>query len=171
MDIYIPVHPIEVRGTTYHVKVDASGTWFADAGGSTVTAPTKDALAIKLRQLTAEAAVTVEIPFVLLASGSGGKNGPARGVITGIHAGNGNLLVSWATGWQAGKKAQWTPGYNDLILAGSTSEETIEQWQELDRVKREASKKLYEFEMARKINLKDLAVAAIKKAVTDGSEG
>jgi hypothetical protein len=168
MSSNIQVHPIEVRGTKHHVTVDESGDWCATVGKETLRSKTRSGLVDKLRELTAKAAVTIEIPFLLVNGGSRGDR-PARGVVTGIHSGNGNMLIRWTTGWQAGKSQQWSPSYSDVIFDGAIPDEDVEKRSVLAEAKRVATAELYDFDRLRTIQLRDLAVAAIDRAVRDGN--
>jgi hypothetical protein len=167
MSTSIKVHPIEVRGTKHQVTVDEGGDWIAAVGSEILRSKTRSGLVDKIRELSAKAAVAIEIPFLLVNDGM--HKGIARGVVTGIHAGNGNMLVRWITGWQAGKQMQWTPSYTDVIFDGAIPDEDVEKRHELAEAKRVATRDLYEFDRLRAIQLRDLAVAAIDRAVRDGN--
>lgn len=173
MDTFVEVHPIEVRGTSYPVTVDEAGRWHTIVGSERITGDTRAELQDKLRELSAKAAVRVEIPFVLMTAGGGIRregDGTARGIVTGIHAGNGNMLVDWKTGWQAGQKTQWTPSYSDVIFEGDISADDVRHWRQLKRELQEATRELSDFEQPRKIQLRDRVVVAIKEAVERDSE-
>lgn len=164
---YIEVHPIEVRGTSYPVKLSPEGVFCAEAGGQLLKSPTRDGLEDKLRELTAKAQVKVAIPFTLMTAGNGlrGQTGPARGVATGIHVGNGNMMVEWRTGWLAGKKAQWTPSHYDVIFSGDVTDEDYATWSELRRAKIDAEHALNDYQVKHKLDLRSVVVAQIEEAV------
>lgn len=166
-DPYIIVHPITVRGTKYEVKVTDNGDWVTQAGSEQIRAATRTGLKDKLTELSARAAVAIAIPFVLLTDSNYGRSGTvSRGLVTGIHAGNGNLMITWTTGWRAGKKTQWTPSYQDVVFGGDVTDEDVEQWRELRKVKAAATRELESFEQERKIQLRDRAVVAVQEAVS-----
>lgn len=165
----IKVHPLVVRHHEYEVHVSTSGDFQTTVGATTLTSPTYSGLKDKLLDLTAKAAVTVHVPFVLMTGGGMVNREPARGVVTGIHGGNGNLMVSWSTGWQAGQKTQWTPNYGDVIFTDATAEE-VEQWRALRKASSDAQNALNQFEHDRKIQLKELAVKAVAEAVNDAGQ-
>lgn len=165
---YIDVHPMEVRGTRYEIQVDEAGNWSTIVGSERISVASRDYLRDKLLELTAKASVVVAIPFVLLNGGAMSKE-TCRGVVTGIHAGNGNLLVQWTSGRQAGQKTQWTPSYQDVVMEGATSEGTVRAWHELLDAKHKAASNLTEFERLRKIDLRKLAVETVERAVASGA--
>lgn len=164
------VHPIEVRGTKYEIEVDEAGRWHTIVGSERVTAESRSELKDKLLELSAKAAVKVAIPFTLMTSSGGVRRdrSPARGVITGIHAGNGNMLVKWLSGWQAGTSTQWTPSYQDVIFEGDVSLEDAAEYARLREADQQAKQALALFINERKIELRDRVVVAIKEAVENG---
>lgn len=90
----ITVHPLKVRGTEFEVQVEPSGQFKARFNGPDregwVYSDTREGLYAKLMTLTKRAAVKVEVPFDLL---EGGR--VRRGVATGIHSTNRNVMVRW----------------------------------------------------------------------------
>jgi hypothetical protein len=164
---YIEVHPIEVRGTKYQVHVTEGGDWCAQVGKENIRSSTRVGLRDKLRELSAKASVTIAVPFTWLNDNGGGREGPrtSRGLVTGVHAGNGNLMVTWTTGWRAGRKAQWEPNYQDVIFDGDATDEDIERWAALRKAKNDATCALELFEQEHKIYIRDKAVVAVQEAV------
>jgi hypothetical protein len=168
---HITVHPMEIRGTRYEVSVDPSGNFCTNVGSELVRSPTRTGLQDKLRELTAKASVKVRIPFVLMTAGRGITGAEvAQGYITGIHAGNGNMMVEWVTGWQAGQKTQWTPSYADVIFASATEAE-VAQWRSLRRASSEAQNELGTFESERRFDIRAAAVKAVEEAARDARQG
>jgi hypothetical protein len=96
MSELIEVHPLEVRGQKIRVWLDGLGMFRAtlDSGNDYIQAATREGLSGKLSAALREASVQVQVRFSKMASG--GRL--TRGIATGIHAGNGNVLVTWADG-------------------------------------------------------------------------
>ena len=161
------MHPIEVRGQKFPVRADANGTFMATAGGTTLHSPTYAGLRDKLLNLTAKAQVRLSVPFVLINAGPTG-DGHVSGIVTGIHGGNGNLLVTWTGGNRKGQKDQWTPGYSDVVFSEASAEE-VARYRELRRRKAEADAVLFRFTEDRKIDLQAVVKAAVEEAVKDNA--
>lgn len=163
----IKVHPMQVRNHEYEIRVDEKGRFLTNVGTETLYSSTRDGLRDKLMELTAKAAVKLAIPFVLV--NGGGRSDPfARGTVVGVHGGNGNLLVEWSTGWQAGSKTQWSPSYGDIVFGDVTTEE-VEQYLELRKLKNIAEENLVHYGHPRKLDIKVEAQAALQKAVDHGA--
>ena len=98
---------IEIKGRKFGVEVDQDdGKFFASLDGDRVYAPSLDELKTKLAGRLTRSKVKVSIPFVRWDEGK-----LLKGIITGIHASNGNLLVAWD-----GKKgSEQEYGYKEYI--------------------------------------------------------
>lgn len=96
MSDLIEVHPLVARGQKIRVWLNPGGMFRAtlDGGNSYIQAATRESLTGKLSAALREASVQVQVRFTMMSSGGGIR----RGTATGIHAGNGNLLVTWADG-------------------------------------------------------------------------
>src|SRR5580704_5740868 len=87
----IPAGEVKVRGNKYSITVgDEDGVFRANtANGSQVSAPTRVELIKKIAAATRRA---LSIPVMVW---DNEKSKVKRGVITGKHAGNDNLLIKW----------------------------------------------------------------------------
>lgn len=160
-----PAGEIEANGQQVPVQVNDDGQFHADFGGKRYTAPTKDKLAPKLRAASKAHAVEVAVPFI-----HDRGRGIVRGVATGLHSGNGNLLVRWPNG----EKAQLTnfaayPGTRCDLLADMPDDQ-IARWTELRKAVDDANTALYEFTKQWTLDPKAAVRAEIDKA-TKEAEG
>src|SRR5258708_5655875 len=81
---------VNVRGQDFAVHVTDQGKFFAELDGDQLTAASLDELRTKLARATLIRNKKLAIPFVLWEEGK-----MRRGVCTGRHATNRNLLVKW----------------------------------------------------------------------------
>lgn len=161
----IKVHPLLVRHHEYEVHIDEHGVFQTIVGVEVVKSNTRDGLKDKLMELTAKAQVRLDIPFVYL--NGGGRNGNcARGRVTGLHGGNGNLMVEWTTGWRAGERMQFTPSFGDVIFNGSVTDAEVDAYLELRKASRLAEEQLTDYTRTRKLDLKTLAATQLAEAVS-----
>lgn len=97
---------LEVRGVEYTVSVDDGGYFYAnDATNTQVEASTLEGLREKLMATLSRTKIKIAIPMIAKKRSYewDGAKVYSRGTITGMHASNGNLLVTW----EDGKKEQW----------------------------------------------------------------
>lgn len=83
---------IEVKGLKLEVSVNDNGEFVASLDGELVNAPSLDGLKKKISVRLAKQS-RVSIPFVTWEN-----EALRRGTITGIHASNNNILVTWEDG-------------------------------------------------------------------------
>ena len=164
----IKVHPLLVRHHEYEVHLNEHGVFQTTVGVETLQSNTRDGLKDKLMEVTAKAQVKLSIPFVYL--NGGGRNGnSARGIVTGLHGGNGNLMVEWQTGWRKGERQQWTPSYGDVIFTGSVTDAEVEEYIELRKAANVATEQLNDYARTRKLDLKTLAATQLAEAVASNA--
>lgn len=139
---------VDVRGRDWPVYVTNSGRWVAVLGDKEVGADSKDKLRELLMRQTKRAAVELHIPFTKVErtmSGMGaGRITYKRGVVKGIHASNGNLIVEWSEKLRGPTREQW-----DAILryGGEVFPElTEDQLHEYQRLVREATDAVQQME-------------------------
>lgn len=151
---------VVAAGKEYPVEIsDDDGTFRANLGlvdGSSniITAPSYEGLVKKAKLVK----TSFELPFTNITD-----DGVLHGTITGIHAGNGNLLVKWDGG-----KAEQVPSYSSYgrgYVSRLNTDETDEA-RRLVQARNQAVRALDAFIDARRIpSLKKAAMEAQAKAV------
>ena len=90
-----------IRNIVFPLQVDGeSGHWHTTFQGSEISAEGKAALRDTLMTRTAKAAIKVRVPFTTITETRSlvGTGKIARAVATGVHQGNGNVLIDWGNG-------------------------------------------------------------------------
>lgn len=152
-----PAGTITKQGNEHPVYVNDFGQWKAYLNDEPVQADSKDALEKKMTTVLRKQKIRVSIPFI---AREGEK--VRRGVVTGEHAGNSTVLVTWADGSKENMSP--TGGWNQRLLAPMEDAEARE-WVRLYNASIEASKALTDFEHERPIDLRKLIEAEIKAAL------
>lgn len=158
-----PAGTLTVRGTTIEIFTDDDGQWLAYPGGGKVTAGSRDGLKAALGRHLRSAAAKVAVPFYGMTSPRPGQ-GPARprkGTATGIHSGSHNVLVTW----EDGEKSQIGSYGSEKYLSGDIDPA---EWARLADAYLEASRAVYAFEQAHKLDLRAEVRAAIAAQLTQG---
>lgn len=151
---------MEVRGHEFEVTVDTQGGYFRTAhDGVEYSDLTWEGLRARLMRATKAAAAKVAIDFVTM---SGGK--PERGTVTGQHAANRNLLVTWPDRKGRDGKQQLA-SYNLNPALRPLSADELQTWVRLAGEARDARDALVAFEGERKIDLRKAVADALDKAV------
>lgn len=155
-----PVGTLTVRGTDIEIFTNDAGEWLAYPGNAKVTAGTRDGLKAALGRQLRSAAVKVAVPFLVLESPPtpSATVRVRRGTATGIHSGNRGIMVTW----EDGTKAQLGGFGSDKTLDGETD---AAEWLRLVEARNAASRAVYDFEQARKIDLRAAVRAALDAAV------
>lgn len=149
---------MEVRGHDFEVEV-RGGYFQARHDDVEYTDTTWEGLRGRLMRATKQAAAKVAIDFVTMA---GGK--PERGIVTGQHAANRNLLVTWPD--RKGTAArQQLAGYNLNPCLRPLSADELSEWVRLAGEARDARDRLGAFEGERKIDPRKAVQDALDKAV------
>ena len=141
----IEVHPIELRGQRFTVRLDEAGTFraFNEAGAEAATSQTRQGLISDLSALTKQASAAVSVPITVLV------NGEARhGEVTGVHAANRNFLIRWADG----ECGQLSAVRSSDVLGGMTEDEGRE-WARLTEAVLAAGRGLHAFRETHQIDL------------------
>lgn len=153
-----PVGSVTRNGVTVEMRVDDTGTWKADIGRDYLRYDTRDKLVGGIDRVTKKLAKQVRVPFSrVAASQSTGEIRVKHGAVTGVHAGNGNLMVTWADG----KKEQMAREYGHEDLAPLSPGE-IKTLAELTKAATQARNAREEFVGARSIRLRDLTEKALE---------
>jgi hypothetical protein len=146
---------IEIRGIKIEIWVDSTGQFFADVDDERYAAPTLELLKKKLNDATRAKQKNVSIPFVYWYEGWDDEGRIVRGVATGIHVGNGNLLVKL----KGDDRSEQLSNYrrDEAKFDPKHADELMSLW----KAKKAASKAIETFTKAHSINLKDLVMKAI----------
>jgi hypothetical protein len=91
----IQVHPLEVRGQKFEVFVTEAGYFEAEYNGQDWAGESREALRDRLMRATRKDAAKIAVPFVTRNVQTGRVK---AGTVTGQHASNENMLVTWADG-------------------------------------------------------------------------
>jgi len=152
---------MEVRGHEFDVTVER-GHFQAVHDGNQLSDTTWEGLRDQLMRATKVAAAKIAIDFVTMA---GGK--PERGIVTGQHAANRNLLVEWperASGGRHRNKEQLA-SYNLNPALRPLSADELSEWVRLSGEARDARDALSAWEGERKIDLRKAVGEALDSAV------
>lgn len=135
-----PAGQVETNGVTVPIFVDDHGNWTAEYGGRVQSYPTREKLENRLKTLTRQATVRVEVPVVRVIK----KYDDAeftRATLTGIHGGNGNVIGVLHFGGRRGDvKEQFTRSYDssELFFGGDVTDEQLQEYAALRRAEYEA---------------------------------
>lgn len=155
-----PAGVIEANGITVPIFVSDTGDWQAEFDGRTQSYPTREKLENRLKVLTRQSAVKVEIPVVRITPSHDGAT-LVRATLTGIHGANGNVLGTLHYGGRRGDvKEQFAKSYgsSEMWFGGDVTDEQITEYAALRLAKYEAEKAVRAAEA--RYEIKD-----IKKAV------
>jgi hypothetical protein len=89
---------IKRNGEWFKLRVDDGGNWLADAAGRTLKHPTRAKLITDIDRVMRLEKKAVHIPVTVVEGKNNGYLKLKHGVVTGIHAGTGNLTVAWDIG-------------------------------------------------------------------------
>lgn len=142
---------ITVRGVDFDVSVDDRGKFSVNFDGRPLTADSLAELTIKLNRATRSAKIAIE--FAALR-----EHKVTRGVCTGKHASNHNLLVKWETG-ENEQLSSW-----DLRACVTPDAETVAKYQGHESAVAAAVKARDEFVKAHAVNLRAAVDAALENA-------
>lgn len=125
---------IKRGGEWFKLRVDDDGNWLTEAAGRTLRQPTRAKLIADIDRVLRLEKRAVHIPITVVENKSNGHLRLKHGVVTGIHAGTGNLMISWDIGGN-GQLTISTTGYStdDALRRLTPSEED-----ELTRAVKEA---------------------------------
>lgn len=124
---------IEANGVEVPVQVDDfSGDWTAEYAGKSLRYETREKLANRLKTLTKQTKIDVEVHVVRITPYTGWGEGKAtitRGKLTGLHAGTGNVLADWTVRGKS-QKEQIVSYSNrgSIYVGGDTSAEELEKY-------------------------------------------
>jgi hypothetical protein len=165
MEDMIEVQPMEVRGTKFRVYVDRDGKFSAtgpDGEDQRLSRDTRKSLLQGLTAATRKTVVKLSVPFLLWTEETGRQR---HGTITGVHASNGNKLVTWADGGHDQIRSGF--GWSTTVLGDLSTEQIQElrkKWAAYDAAKRAYIGLISEH----RIDLDDAVKKAIQEASDDG---
>ena len=137
-----PAGDIESNGVSVPINVNSQGKWWAEYDGRTLSYETRDKLEGALKRLTKSAAVTVEVSVVKVENALSGTRW-VRGTLTGIHGGNGNVLVTWHYGGRRGDVKEQIAyrygGTSGRYFGGDVTDDQLRAYTDLVRTAREAA--------------------------------
>lgn len=152
---------ISKHGIELPVFVDEDGNWSVTHAGRYLHSGTKDGLAAQVGKLIKTATVKVNIPFTVLSRNAFRTAvGVRRGVATGIHSANGNVLARWDSGEA---EQLGSVGHNYGTMGDLTPEQAAE-WVRLDVAQQRAAQTLHDFERAHILSLTHAVKTAVDKA-------
>lgn len=116
---------VDVRGESWPVFVDRIGRWVAFVDSVEVYADSKDKMRDLLMRKTKTAAVELNLPFVYFEE-SWGSLRFKRGVIKGLHGGNGNVIAKYVNSKRSEQIDKWQARQAGSYLRDCTDEELAE---------------------------------------------
>lgn len=163
-----PAGEIVRNGFTVEIFVDDVGSWIAEVGTEYLREKSRQDLEAKIAKLTKRSVVKVSIPFmrVTFTGWDGAKSTFRRGTATGVHSGNGNLLVEWPPlrGSGAPVREQLNHlGSSERIFKPLTAGE-LETYTELSHSLREAQLAHKKFLEIHQLGINGLKDAVLKAA-------
>lgn len=145
---------LDVRGQKFSVAVSDRGWFTVRLDGHEVSAETLQELYSKLNIATRRR--KLDIHFCKLSS----DGGVLPGIVTGVHGGNGNLLVHWSNAKRAVQETAWWETREPRVHPLNFDE--IAQWHQLCLDRKAAEKAIADFLEPRKLDLRELAEGAMK---------
>lgn len=160
---------ISVNDVEIPVQVDDyNGRWSAEYAGQRLSTDTRDQLRGRLDRLTKKTRTAVEVHVVRIKPYAGygpGNITIARGKLTGLHAGTGNVLAAWQirgktereqiTGWGSS---------GTLYVGGDTTDEALAEYNRLQKELEEIRVQRDAWVKAHEIKPKDAVQRAIEAA-------
>lgn len=156
---------ITTNGVDVPVQVDdLNGKWSAQYAGKNLSHETRDKLVAALGRLTKQAKVEVAVPVIRITEYRGWGDGNitvARGYLTGIHSGNGNVLATWTV---RGKemKEQITGDSGVSYVGGDTTDADLGEYNRLLRIKADTLKKIHAWEKAHEVDTRKAVETAVE---------
>lgn len=151
------------------IQVTSWGEWTANYGGQTHRADTKKGLEEALKAVAAKRRVKVSVPAVKIKKTYTRADGVVltriTGVLTGLHAGTGNVLAVWQDGEKTEREqinASYRPDEYTVYAKEGVTTEDVAEYQQLLRTLEAAREAVSEWERVNKIrSVKDAVVEAI----------
>lgn len=168
-----PAGDITANGVTVPITVNDRGSWQAEYAGKNLSYETRDKLEASLKRLTKSAAVQVEVSVVSVEKHLGGTRF-VRGTLTGIHGGNGNVLVTWHhSGRRGDVKEQIGYSYGGArgrYFGGDVTDEQLKAYSDLVEAERAAVAAVRKAEDRYEIKDVKKAVQSVIDSVSGGPD-
>jgi len=162
-----PAGTISANGVSVPIFVSDQGRWEAEYAGRSLGFETRDKLETAIKRLTKTTTVPVAVAFVRIEKRGTAGIAKTAGTATGIHAGNGNVLVVWHQRHGDVKDQIKSPSYQTVDFGG-VDDDVLAEYGDLVAAAARAEKAADEFRAKYKIDLKDEVLNAIKKATEEG---
>lgn len=153
---------------------DLSGSWQAEYMGRRLSSETRDKLKASLDRLTKKEKVSVEIPVIRVSlpdrntAFGNGRITVTRGVLTGLHAGTGNVLAAWTVRGQVQREQITSWGRNEKIyVGGDTTDEELQAYGELVAESLRLKRAIAEWERRHEVKPKEVVERAIEARLGD----
>lgn len=164
---------ITTNGVEVPVRVDDRfGTWNAVYAGKSLSYDTRDKLEGALARLTKKTKAEVAVPVIRIKEYRGWGEGNikvTRGVLTGIHSGNGNVLATWTVrGTEV--KEQITSDSGARYVSADTTDEQLKEYNRLLRLAKETQTKIRTWEKDHEITPKAVVEVALDAKAGSGDE-
>lgn len=145
---------------------DYNGHWTASYAGQPLSYETRDKLVNKLKTLTKKTAAKVEVHVIRVTPYGGygaGNLSIARGVLTGLHAGTGNVLAAWQVRGKTEREqlTNWGQG-GRVYVGGDTPDEALAEYNDIRKQLAELTERRDKWERRYQIKPKD----AVEQALT-----
>lgn len=164
---------ITTNGVDVPVQVDDyDGKWSAQYAGKNLSHETRDKLVAALGRLTKQAKVEVAVPVIRITEYQGwdiGNIKVARGYLTGIHSGNGNVLATWAVRGTE-MKEQITRDNGVSYVGGDTTDSDLDEYNRLLRIKADTLKKIHAWNKAHGVDVRKAVEVALDAKAGSGDE-
>lgn len=158
---------ITANGVSVPIFVTDQGDWTAAHAGRELRYESREKLEAAIKRLTKTTTTPVAVDFVRIEKRGDQGIVRTRGTATGIHSGNGNVLVVWHTRHGGDQKDQTKPAggwHSTTADFGDVSDEVLAEYRDLVIAKAQAEAAERAFVDKHKIDLKDEVLKAIKGA-------
>jgi hypothetical protein len=137
---------IKHAGAWFKLRVNDEGDWLTEFDGRDLKQPTRAKLLADIERVMRLKKKAVNIPFTKVESKNNGYITLKHGVVTGVHAGTGNLLVSW----DDGTNGQLAVGYGSEVMRRLLPHEE-DELRRLVKEAHESAETLREFSQRRQV--------------------
>jgi hypothetical protein len=151
---------------------DYNGHWTAEYAGKNLSYDTRDKLTGALARLTKKTKIEVAVPVIRVKAYRGWGDGDitvVRGVLTGLHSGNGNVLATWSVRGTA-MKEQITHESGTSYVGADTTDEQLAEYNRLLRLEKKTMREIRDWEKAHQIKPKDAVETALDAKAGSGED-
>jgi hypothetical protein len=151
---------------------DYNGHWTAVYAGKNLSYDTRDKLTGALARLTKKTKIEVEVPVIRIKEYRGYGDGNitvARGTLTGIHSGNGNVLATWIVrGTEV--KEQITHESGTSYVGADTTDEQLAEYNRLLRLAKKTQLEITDWERSHEIRPKGAVETVLDAKAGSGED-